>query len=91
MILDDDKKTFVMHVAIQKQEKMLMHSKRETKVKALLFDKAFLEVLAEYSDYSNVFSTENIVELPENIGMKKYTIKLEENKQPSFEPIYRLG
>ena len=47
--------------------------------------------MAEYSNYSNVFSAENIAELPENTGINEYAIKLEESKQPSFGPIYSLG
>ena len=31
------------------------------------------------------------MELPENTGMNKHTIKLEKDKQPPFEPIYSLG
>ena len=45
----------------------------------------------EYSDYSNVFLAKNAAELPENIGMNKHTIELEEGKQPPFRPIYSLG
>ena len=45
----------------------------------------------EYSDYSNVFSVENAAELPENTEMNEYAIKLEEDKQPPFRPIYSLA
>ena len=45
----------------------------------------------EYSDYSNFFSAENAAELPENTGMNKYAIELEESKQPPFRSIYSLG
>ena len=31
------------------------------------------------------------MELPENIEMNKHAIKLEEDKQPLFGPIYSLG
>ena len=44
----------------------------------------------EYSNYSNIFSAENIAELSENTRINKYTIKLEKDKQPFFEPIYSL-
>ena len=57
---------------------------------ALIFNKAPTEVLAEYSDYSNVFSAENVAELPEHIGMNDHAIKLEKSKQPPFDPIYSL-
>ena len=69
-----------MHVAIWEREKMLVHSKRQAQIGALLFDKAFIEILVEYSNYSNIFSVEKIVELLENIGMNKHAIKLKEDK-----------
>ena len=89
--LDIDSKTFVVHVAIRKQEEMPVHSEKQAQVGALLFDKASTKVLAEYSNYSNVFSAENATELPENTGMNKHAIKLEEGKQPLFGLIYSLG
>ena len=45
----------------------------------------------EYSDYSDVFSAENVAEPPENTGMNEHAIELEEGKQPLFGPIYSLG
>ena len=68
-----------------------MHSKKQAQVGALLFDEAPTEVSAEYSDYSNVFSAKNAMELLENIGINEHAIKLEEGKQPLFSPIYSLG
>ena len=60
-------------------------------VGALIFNKAPTEVPAEYSDYSNVFLAENAAKLSENTGINEHAIKLEEGKQPPFEPIYSLG
>ena len=68
-----------------------MHSKRQAQVGVLLFDKASTKVPAEYSDYSNVFSVENVAKLLENTGINEHAIKLEEGKQPSFGQIYSLG
>ena len=59
-------------------------------MKALLFDKAFIKILAKYSNYSNVFSAKNIVEFLENTKINKYAIKLEEGKQLSFSSISSL-
>ena len=42
---------------------------------AFIFDKAFIVVLAKYSDYSNIFSAENAVELLEHIGINDYAIE----------------
>ena len=47
--------------------------------------------MAEYSDYSNVFSTKNAAEFPKNTEMNEYVIKLEKDKQPFFGSIYNLG
>ena len=89
--LDVNSKTFVVHVAIREQEEMPVHSKRQAQVGALLFNEAPTKIPAEYSDYSDVFSAENVAELPENTGINEHAIELEEGKQPPFGPIYSLG
>ena len=92
-----DSETFVMYVAIREQEEIPVHAERQDQIQdkaqvgALLFDEAPTKVSVKYSDYSNVFSAENAVELPENTGINEYAIKLEESKQASFGPIYSLG
>ena len=63
----------------------------EAQVGALLFNEAHIEVLAEYSDYSNIFSTKYAAELLKNTGMNEHTIELKESKQLFFELIYSLG
>ena len=88
--LDVDSKIFVVHVAIREREEISVHSKKQAQIGALLFDEASTEVLVEYSNYSNVFSAENITELLENTGINEHAIKLEEGKQPLFGPIYSL-
>ena len=104
--MDADSKTFVVHMAIRKQEEMTINPEPKAQIKAqigaqseaqsrvqigaLNFNEAPTEVLVEYSDYSNVFSTENAAELSENTGMNKHAIELEEDNQPPFGPIYSL-
>ena len=88
--LNINSETFIVHMTIRKQEEMPMYSEKQAQIRALLFDKAFTEVPAEYSDYSNVFSVENAVELLENNGINEHAIKLEEDKQLLFSPIYSL-
>ena len=70
---------------------MLVHFEKQVQVRALLFDKAFPEIPAKYSDYNNVFSADNAAKLSENTGINKHVNKLEESKQPPFGPIYNLG
>ena len=63
---------------------MLVYSKKQAQIKAQvkapLFEEAPTKVLVEYFNYINVFSTENIAELPENTRINEHTIKLEEDK-----------
>ena len=44
----------------------------------------------KYSNHSNIFLAENIVEFSKCIKINNYTIKLEECKQLFFGPIYSL-
>ena len=96
--LNINSETFVIYVAIQEQKEISMASKRQVQIKtqkkaqvgALIFNKDFTKILAEYFDYSNIFLIENIAELLENIGINEYAIKLEKNKQLLFEFIYSL-
>ena len=88
--LDINSETFVVHIAICEQEVIPVYSEKQAQVGVLLFDKAPIEISTEYSNYSNVFSAENTAELPENIEMNEHAIKLEEDKQPPFGPIYSL-
>ena len=89
-MLDANSKMFVVHVAIRELEKILVHFKKQAKFGALLFDEALIEILAEYSNYSNVFLAENVVELPKNSRINEHAIELEEGKQLPFKPIYSL-
>ena len=97
-VLNTNSKTFIVRIAIRKQKEMLMHSKKQAQIKAqnraqvgaLLFDKAFIKIPADYSNYNNIFSIKNIIELLKNIRINEHTIKLKEGKQSSFRSLYSL-
>ena len=72
-------------------KKAQIEAQSGAQVGALLFDKALTEALAEYFDYSDIFSAKNAIELPKNNEMNKHAIKLEAGKQPLFRSIYSLG
>ena len=65
--LNANGETFIVYMAIQEQGEMPVHSKKQAQIKtqigAQLFNKAPIEILAEYSVYSNVFSMEYAVKL----------------------------
>ena len=52
----------------------------EAQIVALIFNKALIIVLAEYSNYSNVFLIEYAVEFLKQIKINNYAIELEESK-----------
>ena len=62
----------------------------KAQVGALLFNKAPIKISVKYSDYSNVFSVENLAKLPENTKINKHAIKLKKIKKLLFGPIYSL-
>ena len=88
MALDASSVTLVVHVAIREQKKMAMNLAKksyvEVQIRALIFNEVLTIILAEYSDYSNVFSMENISKLSENSERNNNFIKLKINKQQSF-------
>lgn len=73
---------------------MTVNSTKQAQIKAeimiLLFYKALTAILAEYCNYGNIFSVKNKIKLSKNTGIYQHAIKLVENKQPPFEPIYCL-
>ena len=88
--LNVNSKMFVMHMAIRKQEKIAVNSKKQAHIGALLFNKALTEVPAEYINYNNVFSEKYVAKLSENTGINEHVIKLEKGEQLLFGPIYSL-
>ena len=73
-----------------KKAQIKAQTRVEAQIGALIFDKALIVVLIEYSGYNNVFSVENVTELLELTRMNNHAIKLEKSKQIPFESIYNL-
>ena len=67
-----------------------VHLSYQAQLGLLLANKAFIKVLPEYLNYVKVFLFNYIIELLENIAINKYIIKLIEDKQPLYGPIYSL-
>lgn len=57
----------------------------------LKVEKASTIILAKYSNYTDIFSLELAAEFPEYTSINNQIIELEEDKQPSCDPIYSLG
>ena len=59
---------------------MLIYSKKQAQVKAVLFNKALTKILIEYSNYNKVFLVKNVAKFPKNTRINEHTIKLKESK-----------
>ena len=57
----------------------------------MIAEEAPIKVLAEYSDFADVFSPDLATEFPEHTEINTHAIDLEESKQPPYGPIYSLG
>ena len=61
----------------------------EAQIASLLTEK--VTIPNKYSDFANVFPEEKALVLLKQTELNKYAIELEEDKQPSYKPIYSLG
>ena len=50
-----------------------------------------VKILDKYSDFTDVFSEEKALVLPERTKLNEHAIDLEDGKQPPYGPIYSLG
>lgn len=59
-------------------------------IKAIIFDKALIIILIEYSNYSNIFSAKIIEKFSRYTRINDHIIELEKDKQSLFKLIYSL-
>ena len=82
---------FVVYVAALEALKLAIHLSQAPLLAALQQDKAPIKIPSEYIDYTNVFSLDLAMQLPENTSINKHAIELIEGKEPLYKPIYSLG
>ena len=88
--MDENSETFVVHVAsLNLAPTSGIHPDRAAQIALLLNEE--VKIPEEYSDFTNVFSEEKALVLPEQTESNQHAIELEEGKQPSYGPIYSLG
>ena len=86
--LDEKSETFVIHVASLNLV-LRIHLDREAQI-AFLFTEE-VKIPDKYSDFTDVFSEEKALVLPERTELNEHAIDLEDGKQPPYGPIYSLG
>ena len=85
--LDKNVKAFMVHVA-SLSSKISIHPAWKVQI-ALLMAKE-VTILAEYADFADVFSKKSAKILPKRTSINKHAIKLVDDKQPPYGPIYSL-
>lgn len=50
-----------------------------------------IKILVEYTDYISIFSSDLVIELPENVDINEHTIKLIKSSQSCYGSIYILS
>ena len=89
-VLNADDKTFVIYVAaLAELTTMPIHPSYQAQVATLISEET--GIFAEYSNFSNIFSSDFAVELPEHTGINDHPINLLDDKQPFYSLIYNLG
>ena len=69
---------------------MTIHPLQTARITVLKQDEALTKVSPENADYADIFSFNPAIEIAKNIGINKYTIKLQDGKKPPNRPIYSL-
>ncbi len=90
-VLDENSETFIIYVSALKATENSIHPFWAAQIATLQWDKAPTEISAKYSDYADVFSSDLVMKLPENTGMNEHAIKLIDDKQSPYKPIYALN
>ena len=89
--LDENSETFIVHGASFSSTLLNVHLSQRPQISGMIAKKAPTKVLDEYADFADVFSPDLAAELLEHTGINDYTIKLVNDQQPSYRPIYSLG
>ena len=85
--LDEKSETFVAHVASFNLAPGI-YPDRAAQIASLLTKE--VKIPDEYLDFTDVFSEEKALVLPERTKLNEHVINLENGKQPPYKPIYSL-
>ena len=87
--LNADNETFVIHVAaLEEPTIMPIYPSCQAPVAALMSEETGIP--AEYSDFSDIFSSDSAAELLKHTKINDHPINLLDDKQPPYGPIYSL-
>ena len=88
-------KTFVGYIASLKNPSYTQESKVypfcRVQIAALVANEALTSISTKFSDFADVFFSDLTSELLEYTGINNHAIKLVDDQQPPYGPIYNLG
>ena len=93
--LDPKSETFVVHVTSLSSDaspsfsplELNVYPSHRPQISGLITEEAPTKVLAEYSDFADVFSPDLASELPKHTRFNNHTIELVDSQQPPYGPI----
>lgn len=89
--LDPEDKSFVVYPAFFAISNDDVYPSYKAQIASLKANETFTTVLPKYSNFTNIFSSELVAELPKHMKINNYAIGLINVKQLPYEPIYSLG
>lgn len=83
--------TFSMYIATLKVLKLIIYFFRTRLLAILQQNKALTKIQSKYADDTDIFFSNLVIELSENISINKYAIELIKTKQSLYTFIYSLN
>ena len=85
--------TFIIYIAFLESpsQEGNVHPSRKALIAALMANEAPISIPTKYYDFADVFSPELALKLSKHTGIYDHAIKLVDDWQPSYGPIYSLG
>ena len=93
IVFDTKYETFVVYVASfeSPSQKSDVHPSRRAQIATIVPNEASTSIPTEYSDFADLFFPELASELPKHTEINDYAIKLVDDQQLPYRPIYSLG
>ncbi len=90
--LDPEYEAFLIYVAVFSVDSSdEMHPSKRAQIAHLKVDKTPSKVPTEYADFVDIFLPKLATELLEHTKINNHAIKLVDDQQPPYSPIYSLG
>ena len=89
-VLDPEHKTLVVYVASFSSTLLDIYPSCRPQMVGLIAKKSLIKISAKYADFLNVFSPDLAFKLFKHTGINNHIIKLVNNQQLPYKPIYSL-